>query len=216
MQHISNQGSPLLGGKEDTLKRLGTFALLAAVLTSSVAYSKEPIAKKESTAKKETTTRKDSTANTIQDTGTHTRPNELSLLAYLPWYYGFGIGVTARYSIVILPDGFLPNINDSFAIEPGVSFEHASWGSGPFSYSYNSFAPYVMGTWSFHFSEEFRAYGGLAMGFRVYFGSDTGFVNPSAFTIDPVAGIFYKFSPNISFRGELGYLGPKAGIAIAL
>jgi hypothetical protein len=210
MHHVSNQGSPLLRGEEDTLKRsLGVFALLAAVLTSSVAYSKE-------TTKKETIARRDSTANTIQDTSTHARPNELSLMAYVPWYYGIGIGVTGRYSIVILPDGFIPNINDSFAIEPGMAFEHASWGNFGLNYSYNSIAPYVMGTWSFHFSEAFRAYGGLALGFRIFFGRDAGFVDPSIVTIDPVGGIFYKFSPHVSFRGELGYLGPKAGIAIAL
>ena len=178
-------------------------ALLAAVLTSNVAYSKQ------------TSARRDATANTIQDTSAHTRPNELSLMVYAPWYYGIGIGVTGRYSIVILPDGFIPNVNDSFAIEPGVSLEHASWGNLGFNYSYNAISPYVMGTWSFHFSEQFRAYAGLALGFRVFFGSDTGFISPSTFTLDTVAGLFYKFSPKSSFRGELGYLGPKAGIAIA-
>ena len=35
----------------------------------------------------------------------------------------------------------------------------------------------------------------------------------SFFYFDVAAGLYYRFSENIAFRGELGALGPKAGLS---
>jgi hypothetical protein len=145
--------------------------------------------------------------NSIQDAGPHTRPSELSLLAYLPWYYGFGIGVTARYSFPVVQNGFISTLNNSVSIEPGLAIEYASYGG----FGYTLITPYVLGIWTFYFSDQLRAYGGVGLGWHI--GADYGGFRGY---IDPVAGGYYKLSPTFSLRGELGYGGPKFGISLAL
>ena len=148
----------------------------------------------------------DAPANSIRDNRPHKRPGELSVMGYLPWYYGFGFGVTARYAIPIVHDGFIPTINNSVTIEPGLAIEYATY-SG---FSYTLITPYVVGAWNFYFSDQWRAYGGIGAGFHV--GGDYG---GSRVYIDPVVGGYYKLNPSLSLRGEVGYGGPKFGLSFA-
>jgi hypothetical protein len=153
----------------------------------------------------------------IQDGSLHTRPSDFSLMAFLPWYYGFGIGVVGRYEIPILPDGFIPNINDEFSIEPGLGFGYRDYGVYGYNYGIVDVVPQVYGNWSFWFSPKFRAYFGLGLGYDIGFvtglpaGAPT--YTASFFYWDPVIGMYYSFAPNVAFRGELGSQGLKAGVA---
>jgi hypothetical protein len=149
-------------------------------------------------------------SGSINDTSTHSRDTDLSVMLWLPWYYGFGVGGVVRYEIPILPDGFIPSVNDEFSLEPNLGVAVA----GCCGETWTSLAPALYGTWSFNFSKEFRAYIALGLGYNIgiYSGAVQG-LGYNYFFWDLAAGIFYRFSQAIGLRAELGSQGLKAGVA---
>lgn len=156
----------------------------------------------------------------INDVGPHHRQTDLSLLAWLPWWYGFGIGVDARLSLPILPDGFIPSINDEFDLEPafGIAYTNYNYAGYAGGYGFTNFTPALYGIWAFHFSREFRLYGGLGLGYNFAVYGGPGTVNPgvaaSYVYFDPVIGLNYKLNNNFGLRAEAGAQGLKGGIQI--
>jgi hypothetical protein len=155
---------------------------------------------------------------TITDRSTHTRQMDLSLMAWLPWYYGFGIGVDGRFSIPIVPDGFIPQINDEFDIEPSLGLAYSTYGLVDTNYNYFNITPAVYGIWAFHFSHKFRAYGGLGLGVNIGVVSGNACngcgISPTYFYWDPVIGLNWRFIPAMALRAEAGAQGLKGGISI--
>ena len=104
-------------------------------------------------------------------------------------------------------------------IEPSFGFSYTSLGYGVLDddVNYINFTPAVYGTWSFHFSHEFRAYGAVGLGWNI--GTVTGDYDfdvdaDNRFYWDVAAGVFYDVASALSLRGEVGYGGLKAGIAL--
>lgn len=171
----------------------------------------------------------------IKDRGRHTRPLDLSAMVYLsPFHYGLGFGVVGRIEIPIVPDGFIPPINDQFSLEPSLGIGYRSWdhwrggwrGRDGFyedEVHYFDITPAVYGMWSFHITPRFRPYG--ALGFGANFGAWTNedeyppnYDPPGQhfFYADPVVGLFFNFSEYVWMRAEIGYGGPKIGLAFVL
>jgi hypothetical protein len=152
-------------------------------------------------------------ADSITDSGIHSRQSDLSVMVWLPWYYGFGVGGVVRFEIPILPDGFIPAINDEFSIEPSFGVAYSGYGGVNFL----DLNPALYGIWSFWFSKEFRAYGGLGLGANigVYTGNVTTGLNLTYFFWDICAGVFYKLNDAIALRGEIGSQGLKAGVSFS-
>jgi hypothetical protein len=153
--------------------------------------------------------------NSITDTSVHTRPTDLSLLLWLPYYYGYGVGAQVRFEFPVLPDGFIKSINDEFSLEPSFGIASTRYGFEGSNVAVLNFAPALYGLWSFYFSEPFRAYGGLGLGFNfaTYTGTYPGGFAPAYVYWDLVAGISYKFSLDVGFRAEIGLQGFKAGVS---
>ncbi len=155
--------------------------------------------------------------DTITDARPHTRESDISVLFWLPFeYYSIGFGGMVRYEIPILPDGFIPNINDEFTLEPSFGVAYSSVGGLGSNVGVVELAPAIYGIWRFHFSKEFDAYGGLGLGlnFGVYSESYLGTGVGVNFYFDPCVGINYRFpSSSIAFRGEIGPEGLKAGFS---
>lgn len=152
--------------------------------------------------------------DSITDTSAQTRPQNLSVMAYVPWYYGFGIGANVRYEIPVVPNGFIPTINNSFSIEPSLGLAYASRGYSGVNYSVFDVTPAMYGIWNFYFNPKFSAYGGLGLGFNI--GTYTGSSytdSASYFFWDPVVGLHYSFSPNMALRAEAGAQGLKGGVS---
>jgi hypothetical protein len=182
------------------IRRFATAATLSLSLAAGAALADGPIGTR-------------GEANSITDASVKTRPSDFSLLGYIPLRgYGFGIGVEGRYEIPIVANGFIPSINDSISLEPsfGISYN----GSVGDSYHLTTLSPALYGLWSFWFSEQFRAYGGLGLGYNIafYSGPDNG-ASYGNFYWDPVIGIFYRFAPAIAFRAEAGHEAIKAGVS---
>lgn len=152
--------------------------------------------------------------NSITDRAARHHDQSVSVMAYVPWYHGFGFGVVGRYEIPVVPDGFIPALNDSFSIEPSLGLAYLSW--GPTGYSYNVFeiTPAAYGIWRFYFTDKFDAYGGLGLGFAIgnVSGNNAGTFNASYFYWDPVVGLHFKISRNVALRAESGAQGLKGGV----
>lgn len=152
--------------------------------------------------------------NSITDNSPKTRADNLSVMAFLPYYYGLGIGVNVRYEIPIVQNGFVPTINNSFSIEPSIGLDYRSWGVLGSSYGVFDVTPAVYGIWNFYFNDKFSAYGGLGLGFDIGIYTGTHYSDAASFFYwDPVVGLHYKFSPNMAFRAEAGAQALKGGLS---
>ena len=83
-------------------------------------------------------------------------------------YYGVGFGAGARYTINLVKNGFIKNLNNSFGLGFGVdifanvpALYYSSWGM-------SILVPVVV-QWAFYLTEEWTVFGeaGLALWFRV-------------------------------------------------
>jgi hypothetical protein len=156
----------------------------------------------------------------IRDASAKRRPFTLSALAYVPWWYGIGIGARVGFEIPIVHDGFIPSINDSFSLEPSFALAYSTYNQ--FSY-YDDlhalrYTPALAALWSFYFSPKFRAYGAVNLGYTIvsYTGDLGGyeFANDDYFYYELSAGLFYDFSEHLSVRAEIGWQGLRGGLAV--
>ncbi len=158
---------------------------------------------------------------TIKDRSVHeSRPYALSAMLYVPWWYGIGIGVNARFEIPVVKDGFIPQINDQFSIEPSIAFDYRSRGYGFVDerLKFIDITPAVYAMWSFHITPKFRPYGAIGLGYNIGIWLDDNDVvgrnvDNHYFYFDVAAGLFYNFSEHVALRAELGAVGPKVGLA---
>jgi hypothetical protein len=165
----------------------------------------------------------------IKDRSAHTRPMSISAMLYLsPWYNGLATGVVGRFEIPIVPDGFIPAINDQFSLEPSLGLGYRSWDRG---WNYNGrnddltffdITPALYATWSFHINPKFRPYAAIGLGYTIgIWMNDDDYdddvdVDASDFYVDTTVGLFWNFSEYVWLRAELGWGGPKVGLAFAL
>ena len=144
-------------------------------------------------------------------------------MAYVPWWYGIGVGAMVRYEIPIVKNGFIPAINDQFSLEPALGL---GWQRGYDSYCHRVgdcgaygergiITPAIYGVWSFHITSKFRPYAAIGMGVDIGIDSDDDWYyhNTSNFCFDTAVGMFYRFSAPVGLRAEIGSGGPKVGFA---
>jgi hypothetical protein len=149
--------------------------------------------------------------------------------------YGTGVGIGVRGSVVILPDGFIPRVNDSVAVGVGLDIGHytASWAvngyrdqclhyePGPAGTSictdvtsnggtYNYwFVPVVM-QWNFWLTHHFSAFG--EPGVDIYYvGSHGVSVTPAVYV-----GGRVKLNERITLTGRLGYPTVAIGVSFMM
>lgn len=149
--------------------------------------------------------------------------------------YGSGVGIGVRGSVVMLPEGFLRNVNDSIAIGFGLDLGHytGAWDlqgyrdqclhyePGPNGTSictevtsnggtYNYlFVPVVM-QWNFWFTRRFSAFGEPGVDLY-YLGSHGVNVSPAAYL-----GGRVKLAEGITLTGRIGYPTLAIGVSFML
>ena len=148
---------------------------------------------------------------------------------------GSGVGVGVRASIVVAPDGFIRDVNDSVAIGFGLDFGHYAgryavngyrdqclhFETGPAgtmvctdvtsnggSYNY-LFVPVVM-QWNFWLTEKFSAFG--EGGLSVYHLGDDGFGATPAFYL----GGRLRLTDIITLTARIGYPTVSFGVSFML
>jgi hypothetical protein len=144
------------------------------------------------------------------DASMHHRGLDLSVMAWIPWYYGLGFGAQARVEIPIVPDGFIPSMNDEFDIEGSFGFAYAS----DYAFGYVAIVPAAYAIYALHINRAFRVYVGLGLGYDIGVAScdGCGAYNFGGFYWDPVVGLNFKLASSFALRAELGAQGLKGGV----
>jgi hypothetical protein len=149
--------------------------------------------------------------------------------------YGSGVGIGVRGSVVILPDGFLRNVNDSVAVGFGLDIGHytGSWAingyrdqclhfePGPNGTSictevtsnggtYNYFFVPVVLQWNFWLTRHFSAFGEPGVDFY-YLGSHGFNVSPAAYV-----GGRVQLGSRVTLTGRIGYPTVAIGASFML
>jgi len=156
----------------------------------------------------------------LKDPGPHTRPMMISLFTGIPWgyysSYGFPFSIGGRFLLPIVPDGFIPSVNDEFALEFGLDFNFVfisnDYGYWDESTIFGVMFP-IEAMYDFHFTPMFDAY--VKAGLQ--FGADFSDYLHDGFwvTAISVVGMRLWFSDSLAFRAEAGWPWIKAGIALA-
>jgi hypothetical protein len=150
----------------------------------------------------------------LLDRSSQDRDQMISVFAFPSWYYGFGIGGAARYTLPIVHNGFIDSLNDSVELEFGADM----WVGGWAGYSYTGIGIPAEGRWTFHITDRFDAYGKVGLGWVIAFSNDStiaglGYGGGPYITAGP--GVAYRVGDSISLRAEVGNFGLRAGVGFA-
>lgn len=134
------------------------------------------------------------------DATPHTRKGGLTVFAALGWWSGIGVG--GRYTLPLIADGFLAELNDSVELEFGADAYFFGWSS------YTTLDIPLEGRWTFHILPNFSAYAKVAIGVELW-------LQPGGVTIGPLfnigPGILYRLSDSFLVRAEAGNRGLRVG-----
>jgi hypothetical protein len=195
--------------------------VVGALTLASAARAQEPAPETATTTTTTTiTTTHPSSADAaggIKDTSLHARPQMISVFTGLHYGhfsgYGFPLLIGGRYSIPIVPDGFIPSLNDEFALEFGLDLDFTFLASRYQDSVLVGFGIPADAMWDFHFSAKFDAYAKLGFVFGSVFNSGyDGFW----WTFRSAVGLRLKLNEAMYFRAEVGYPAIMAGLGFAM
>jgi hypothetical protein len=160
---------------------------------------------------------------TITDKTPHTqRPTKLDFVGLLGFYGDVRFGVGGWYSIPLVPNGFIPALNESFHLEAGAVFEY-SYGSyfGGCDYTYAAIIPMGGVRWDFYIVKEWTVFAKAKAGVSFEFADNecSGFKNKHGgafFQTDLGAGAYWNFAKDMALRLEWGYPWVNVGISMNL
>lgn len=149
----------------------------------------------------------------IRDESPQTRPQMVSVFtgflvdSFIS--YGFPLVLGGRYYYPIVPNGFIPSLNDEFGLEGGLDLLFLFGDT-----TYFGFGVPVDALWDFHFSPVFDAYFKLGFEIGTLFGSNSRY---GGFWWDfrPAVGLRLKINEMLYFRAEAGWPSIMAGLGFA-
>jgi len=193
---------PTVRNRRAASNALVGFALGLALAAVAVASSPERAAAQE--------------YGTIKDASPHDRPQMVSVFTgfHLGHYAHYGVPLLfgGRYYVPIVPNGFLPSVNDEFGLEFGLDFTFTFLSDRYRDSVLVGFGIPADAVWDFHFSPKFDAYGKLGFVFGSVFRSGyDGFW----WTFRTAVGIRLMLTQTLYFRAEVGYPAIMAGLGFA-
>ena len=161
------------------------------------------------------------TWSVLKDSSTHdSRPQTIDaelILGYLFGTYNH-IGLAGWYGYPILPDGFIPQINDAFYIEAGAGIERFSYGWTGCNESWWRITPAGGVRWQFNLTQDWSAFATAKLGFGIGFADsvDCGALNiagsasTTQFVFDTGLGAYWNFADGWRMRFDIGYYSSLA------
>jgi hypothetical protein len=162
----------------------------------------------------------------LKDTSTHsTRPQTLDVNLILNPFFGYSdYGVAGWYGYPVMPDGFVPAINDALYIEGGAALAYfsTSFGLGGCDLSWWAVTPAAGVRYQAYLTEDWTVFALAKLGYRKGFGGDASCngvnigsaVDYSNVVIDTGVGAYYKLNEQWILRLEMGYFGFQAGVGV--
>jgi hypothetical protein len=148
----------------------------------------------------------------IDDTGPHHRPSMITVWGILPYAYGVGLGVGARYTLPLVHDGFVRSINNSVELEFGGDL--GFFGLGGLGYTNLDLAAELR--WTFHMTPVFDLYPKVGLGYRFFISGVDNAPVAAAFYEDIGGGLLYRIGSGTQLRAEIGYSGLRVGVGFEL
>jgi len=124
-----------------------------------------------------------------------------------------GYGVGGRFSIPLVKNGFIPNINNSVAIGFGLDFLHFGCGIEGVACTFNSLSFPVVLQWNFYVSHDWSVFGepGLFL-YHQFVSSDGSCPGPACVTVRETSvlpalyvGARYRLNDRMAVTVRLGY-----------
>jgi hypothetical protein len=162
----------------------------------------------------------------LKDTSVHSsRPQTLDVNLILNPFFGYSdYGVAGWYGYPIMPDGFVPAINDALYIEggAGLAYFKTNFGLGSCDLSWWAITPMAGARYQVYLTSDWTVFAIAKLGYRIGFGgSDTcngvsvgSSVNYSAVAFDSGVGAYYKINDTWTLRLDMGYFGFQAGVGV--
>ena len=159
----------------------------------------------------------------IKDSSVHeSRSNKLDIVGHVQMLGSFNTGVGVWYSIPVVPDGFIPVLNDSFVIEFGGFLTY--WDDLTYGCDDNYFRISPLGgvRWDFMLTPEWTVFAVSKVGYHISTGRSVdcapGYTGARAqrngLTGEGGVGAYWNFSDGMGMRLEAGPFGVNAGISI--
>jgi len=152
------------------------------------------------------------------DTADSHSQHAISAFLITPYDKGFGLGLALRYTLPIVPGGFIPKLNDDLSLELGADFSYSWWGTFGVTYGYlNLVIPAVEARWSFHFTRRWEAYGKVGVGFqyRHFTNYNYRYSAVDYLYFNAAVGGLMHLSDLLAIRAEIGYGGLRVGVGLS-
>jgi len=135
----------------------------------------------------------------IKGQACHAREMQLSGMLELGFNYTMKLG-SRRVAYPIMPQGFLPMLNDSFYLEGELALQYHWYSVGFASASFGNIQPLVGGRWNFYLTPDWTVFSAMKIGFNVGLANNVG----ASFAWEWTAGAFWNFSKSMALRMEFG------------
>jgi len=160
----------------------------------------------------------------VTDKSVHTtRPTKLDVVGTIDFFGVFHTGIGAWYSVPVVPDGFIPGLNDSFVVEVGGLLEYWRYSSGftsglggsiDCSQTWYRLSPMGGVRWDFFLTDDWTVFGKGKAGWSIGFadsglecsgvGVTTNSKDIHTLAVDLGVGAYWHFAENMALRLETG------------
>jgi len=153
----------------------------------------------------------------IYDSGQHQRPAQVDLLGSA-WFFGttMWFGAAGWFSMPLLPNGFVPELNDALMLEVGAFASYFTVDPVLAStYSYFAISPMGGVRWQLYVTTQWALFATLKLGARIPVAGNSA----ASLRIEPAGtvGAYYRMSENMFLRIETGNFGVvQVGIGLPM
>ncbi len=167
----------------------------------------------------------------IRDSSVHSdRPHHLDFVGSFGFFGYTHLGLGGWYAFPVVPDGFIPNLNEALYVELGANIERYSWDWGYFGYNCSEqwwrVTPMGGVRWDWYLTDQWTVFAKGKLGYGIGFADSyncNGYTGPisasgvnySAVAGDGGVGAYWKFSEDWAMRFDIGYWwGVGAGVEL--
>lgn len=147
----------------------------------------------------------------IDDATPRNRPQTIDVIASA-YYFGRTpyISIGGFFQLPIVPEGFIPNVNETFSLEFGAYVDYYSYSNIGIDYNWTQITPVGGVRWDFHLTDRWSVFATVKLGSTFAIGADAEAPDPSLIAVDSGVGALWHISTMGSLRLQSTYHAPLA------
>ena len=148
----------------------------------------------------------------IDDATPRERPQTIDVIAGARYLGGRTDFVTLGgfFLLPIVPEGFIPNVNETFSLEFGLYLDYYSYSNLGIDYNWTQLTPVGGVRWDFHLTDRWSVFATAKVGSSFAIGADEEAPNINLIAIDSGVGALWHISTMGSLRLQSTYHAPLA------